>query len=150
MSLQLDLQFVPLKSAISNKVLQAYRQDAQWPLHAKLPDNPRGKVVWVSVETHHRQIAIARLELAPPEFCMVSELIVNSKFRSQGVGRWFMQRIEQYCSSLSIRRLMLQASSGSEKFYESLSFTDDPYVPTMLKKDVNPLLPKMFLASAGK
>ncbi|OEZ60726.1 GNAT family N-acetyltransferase [Duganella sp. HH105] len=141
----LELQFVPLKSAISAKVLHSYHQDANWPSATELPHDPRGKVVWVSVETKGKQIAIARLELAPPEFCAVSEVIVRSKYRSQGVGRWFMHRIEQYCNSLGIRRLVLQPTSTSEKFYESLSFHNDPYIPTLLKKDINPLLPKMFL-----
>ncbi|ELX13873.1 hypothetical protein Jab_1c25130 [Janthinobacterium sp. HH01] len=141
----LELQFVALKSAISAKVLHSYHQDANWPSAIELPHDPRGKVVWVSVEMKGKQIAIARLELAPPEFCAVSEVIVRSKYRSQGVGRWFMHRIEQYCNSLGIRRLVLQPTSASEKFYESLSFHNDPYIPTLLKKDVNPLLPKMFL-----
>ncbi|WP_332855302.1 GNAT family N-acetyltransferase [Duganella sp. S19_KUP01_CR8] len=142
----LELQFVPLKSAISSKVLRDYRQDANWPSNPELAHDPRGKIVWVSVEANGKQIAIARLELAPPEFCAVSELIVRSKYRSQGVGRWFMHRIEQYCNSLGIRRLMLEAANGSEKFYQSLSFHNDPYIPTILKKDINPLLPKMFVA----
>jgi len=142
----LELQFVPLKSALPAKVLHAYRQDANWPSSPELPHDPRGKVVWVSVETKGKQIAIARLELAPPEFCAVSEVIVRSKYRSQGVGRWFMHRIEQYCNSFGIRRLVLQAANGTEKFYASLSFHNDPYLPTFLKKDINPLLPKMFVA----
>ncbi|NVD74614.1 N-acetyltransferase [Duganella sp. BJB488] len=141
----LVLQFVPLKTALPLKALRAYRQDANWPTDTKLPSNPIGKIVWVSVETNRKQIAIARLELAPPEFCMVSELIVNSKYRSQGVGRWFVQRIEQYCHSLGIRRLVLRPTNGSEKFYASLSFQKDPFVPEMLKKEINPMLPKMFM-----
>lgn len=147
--MSLELQFIPLKSELSAKVLRAYRQDANWP-NSKLPPKPRGKIVWVSVEADRQQIAIARLELAPPEFCVVSELIVRSKYRSQGVGRWFMHRIEQYCNSLGIRRLVLQAANGSEKFYASLAFHSDPHVPTMLKKDVNPLLPKMLVTLPGK
>ncbi len=111
-----------------------------------MPPNPCGKIVWVSVENKRKQIAIARLELAPPEFCMISELIVHSKFRSQGVGRWFLHRIEQYCNTLGIRRLVLRAANGSEKFYASLSFHNDPHMPELLKKDINPLLPKMFMA----
>ena len=142
----LELQFVPLKSAISPKVLHDYRRDANWPTNPELPHDPRRRAVWVSVETKGKQIAIARLELAPPEFCAVSEVIVRSKYRSQGVGRWFMHRIEQYCNSFGIRRLVLQAANGTEKFYASLSFHNDPYLPTFLKKDINPLLPKMFVA----
>jgi len=141
----LVLQFIPLKTALPAKVLRAYRQDANWPTDTKLPPDPIGKIVWVSVETNRKQIAIARLELAPPEFCVVSELIVNSKYRSQGVGRWFMQRIEQYCHSHGIRRLVLRPANGSEKFYASLAFQKDPFVPEMLKKDINPMLPKMFM-----
>jgi GNAT superfamily N-acetyltransferase len=141
-----NLQFVPLKSPPSAKALGAYRKDAQWP-DAPRPKavDPRGKVVWVGVESNKRQIAIARLELAPPEFCYVADLIVSSKFRGHGVGRWFIQRIEQYCNSLGIRRLVLEAASGTETFYQSLAFMPDPLVPSMLKKDINPLQRKMFL-----
>jgi GNAT superfamily N-acetyltransferase len=146
-----DLQFVPLKSPLSAKVLNAYRKEANSPdaPQAKAAD-PRGKVVWVSVESNKKQIAIARLELAPPEFCYVADLIVSSKYRGCGVGHWFMQRIEQYCNGLGIRRLLLEAANGTESFYQSLAFMQDPLVPSMLKKDVNPLQRKMFLPPQGR
>lgn len=141
-----ELHFVPLKSAPSAKALQAYHLDANWPASQQaLQQTPRGVVRWVSVEVRSKQIAIARLELAPPEFCYVADLIVSSAWRGKGVGSWFMQRIEQYCNGLGIRRLILQAAHGTDAFYQAQRFAPDPYVPTMLKKDINPLLPKMFL-----
>ncbi|GJI89725.1 MULTISPECIES: GNAT family N-acetyltransferase [Duganella] len=146
-----DLQFVPLKSPLSPKALSAFRKDADWPdtPQPKAID-PRGKIVWVSVESNKKPIAIARLELAPPEFCYVADVIVSSKFRGRGVGHWFMQRIEQYCHGLGIRRLLLEAANGTESFYKSLAFMQDPFVPSMLKKDVNPLQRKMFLPPQGR
>ena len=146
-----DLQFAPLKSPPSPKALSAYRKDADWP-DMPLPKkiDPRGRIVWVSVESHQKQIAIARLELAPPEFCYVADVIVSSKFRGRGVGHWFMQRIEQYCNGLGIRRLLLEAGNGTEAFYQSLAFVNDPLVPSMLKKDINPLQRKMFLPPQGR
>jgi N-acetylglutamate synthase-like GNAT family acetyltransferase len=141
-----SLQFRPLNTPLSTKALLAYRKDADsngaLPQHTA--QDARGKVQWVSVEANGKQIGVARLELAPPEFCFVSELIISSKFRGQGVGHWFMTRIEQYCLGLGIRRLLLEAGNGTESFYKSQSFVSDPYLPNVLKKEINPFQRKVF------
>jgi N-acetylglutamate synthase-like GNAT family acetyltransferase len=141
-----DLQFRPLKTALSNKQLVAWRKDADMdgamPQHK--PQDARGKVQWVSVEANGKQIGVARLELAPPEFCFVSELIISSKFRGQGIGHWFMTRIEQYCMGQGIRRLLLEAREGTGSFYKSQAFLSDPRLPHLLKKDINPFQRKVF------
>jgi N-acetylglutamate synthase-like GNAT family acetyltransferase len=141
-----DLQFRPLKAPLSNKVLLAWRKDAD--LEGAMPQHKaqdaRGKVQWVSVEAKGKQIGVARLELAPPEFCFVSELIISSKFRGQGIGHWFMTRIEQYCLAQGIRRLLLEAGEGTESFYKSQSFISDPHLPHLLKKEINPFQRKVF------
>jgi GNAT superfamily N-acetyltransferase len=141
-----SLEFRPLKAPLSTKALLAYRKDAgsKGTLPQPSAQNARGKVQWVSVEANGKQIGIARLELAPPEFCFVSELIISSKFRGQGIGHWFMIRIEQYCLGLGIRRLLLEAGDGTESFYKSQSFVADPYLPNLLKKDINPFQRKVF------
>lgn len=142
-----ELQFRPLKAPLSNKALQAYRKDAapSAPMPKNIAQDARGKVQWVSVELNATQIGVARLELAPPEFCFVADLIISSKFRGRGVGRWFMARIEQYCHAQGIRRLLLRAGDGTESFYKSQSFVSDPLVPHLLKKDINPFQRKMFM-----
>ncbi|MET0268375.1 MAG: GNAT family N-acetyltransferase, partial [Duganella sp.] len=142
-----DLQFVPLKAPLSNKALETYRKDAAWtdPLPPKSAGDARGTIQWVSIAYKNKQIGIARLELAPPQFCFVSELIILSKFRGRGCGRWFMGKIEQYCLSFGIHRLLLQAGQGSESFYASQLFVADPMIPNMLRKDLNPFQRKMFV-----
>jgi len=142
-----ELQFRPLKAPLSNKALEAYRKDASWtaPLPKQAAQDSRGKVQWVSVEWKAKQIGIARLELAPPEFCFLSELIISSKFRGRGVGRWFMARIEQYCHAQGILRLLLKAGDGTESFYKAQAFVADPLLPDLLKKDINPFQRKMFM-----
>jgi GNAT superfamily N-acetyltransferase len=130
------------------KLLHTLRREAGWPAanpvdHAQ--PNPLGRVQWVSVETAKATIAIARLELAPPEFCYVADLIVAHRHRGQGVGRWFLQRIEQYCAGAGIRRLLLQAAADTEPFYAALQFAPDPRAPGFLKKDINPFQRKMFV-----
>ena len=142
-----ELQFIPLKAPLCNKALLAYRKDAAWssPLPNATATDARGKVQWVSVEWKAKQIGIARLELAPPEFCYLSELIISSKLRGRGVGRWFMARIEQYCHAQGIRRLLLEAGDGTESFYKSQAFVADPLLPNLLKKDINPFQRKMFM-----
>jgi N-acetylglutamate synthase-like GNAT family acetyltransferase len=141
-----NLQFRPLKTPLSPKALMAYRKDGD--LSGAMPQqksqDARGKVQWVSVEANGKQIGIARLELAPPEFCYVSELIISRKFRGQHIGHWFMTRIEQYCLAQGIRRLLLEARQGTEAFYKSQSFVSDPYLPNMLKKEINPFQRKVF------
>ena len=145
--MDLDLQFRPLKAALSAKALDAYRKDGglSGPPPDKMAKNVRGKLQWVSVEHNKKQIGIARLELAPPEFCYVSELVINSKYRGQGIGHWFMTRIEQYCLGLGIRRLLLEAGDGTDSFYKSQAFVADPLVPQMLKKEINPFQRKLFI-----
>jgi N-acetylglutamate synthase-like GNAT family acetyltransferase len=145
--MSLDLEFRPLKAPLSAKALDAYRKDASMSgaMPRKTAENARGKVQWVSVEHNKKQIGVARLELAPPEFCYVSELIISSKFRGQGIGHWFMTRIEQYCLGLGIRRLLLEAGDGTDAFYKSQAFVADPLVPNMLKKEINPFQRKMFI-----
>jgi GNAT superfamily N-acetyltransferase len=141
-----DLQFRPLKAPPSTKALLAWRKDAE--MEGALPQrkalDARGKIQWVCVEANGKQIGIARLELAPPEFCFVSELIISSKFRGQGAGQWFMSRIEQYCLAQGIRRLLLEAGDGTESFYKSQSFVNDPLMPSLMRKEINPFQRKVF------
>ena len=145
--MDLDLQFRPMKAPPTTKALLAFRKDAglKGALPAPKAHDVRGTVQWVSVELKNKQIGIARLELAPPEFCYLSELIISSKFRGRGVGRWFMARIEQYCHAQGIRRLLLEAGDGTESFYKSQAFVADPLLPNLLKKDINPFQRKMFM-----
>jgi GNAT superfamily N-acetyltransferase len=145
--MSIELEFRPLKAPLTAKALDAYRKDASMAgaMPRKAAGNARGKVQWVSVEHNRKQIGVARLELAPPEFCYVSELIISSKFRGQGIGHWFMTRIEQYCLGQGIRRLLLEAGDGTEAFYKSQAFVADPLVPHMLKKEINPFQRKLFI-----
>lgn len=146
------LTFRPLAKA-PTKLLHSMRRDAGWPEtnpidHAQT--HPMGRVQWVSVENAKTTIAIARLELAPPEFCFVADLIVASKHRGQGVGRWFLRHIEQYCVDQDIRRLLLQAAPGTERFYAALLFAPDPRAPGFLKKELNPFQRKSFIAPTAR
>lgn len=141
------LQFHLLPEPPTPKMLAAFRKDAGWPtsIAAGTLHDPNAQLQWACVETGQRRIGIVRLELAPPQFCYLGDLIIHSQYRGQGIGPWFIQRIEQYCHTLGIRRLMLQAHPGTEQFYAGLDFAPDPYVPSFLKKDINPLQPRMFL-----
>ncbi|MBA5635828.1 GNAT family N-acetyltransferase [Duganella sp. LX20W] len=149
--MSLALSFRPLAKP-PTKLLHAMRRDAGWPAANRADQaqpHPMGRVQWVSVESGKATIAIARLELAPPEFCYLADLIVASKHRGQGVGRWFLQHIEQYCVGQGIRRLLLQAAPDTEPFYTALLFAPDARAPGFLKKDLNPFQRKLFTAPAG-
>lgn len=141
-----EFTFVPLQATFPAKRLRAYRQEAEWadPPQRAAAD-PRGRVLWVSVQVGREEIGIARLELAAPEFCFLSELIIRRNWRGKGAGRWFVQRIERYCAALGIRRLVLEAAPGSEAFYASLQFAANPRLPTMLSKELPLLQAKMFV-----
>jgi|GEM_PF-862532 len=140
----------------TKKSLLAFQRDAGWSVSAKsveailLPSdsNPtvNKRIQWVSVELDKVKIGIARLELAQPEFCYISDLVIKSKYRGQGVGRWMLRHIEDICNALAIKRVLLKPESRNIAFYESLSFAADPFVPGMLRKDLNPFQRKMFLA----
>ena len=145
-----SLQFHILSQPLTAKTLAAFRKDAGWKTHIQERTlyDPDAHVRWACVETGQRRIGIVRLELAPPEFCYLGDLIIHSKFRGQGVGHWFIQRIEQYCRTLGIKRLVLHPEQGTEDFYARLSFVADPFSPHFVKKDINPLQPKMFIPPA--
>lgn len=128
------------------KRLRAFRREAGWPTTPPpaVPDS-RGKIQWVGAANTHKQIGIARLELAAPAFCYVTDFIIGRDWRGKGVGSWFIHQIERYCASMGIERLLLEAAPGTGPFYTALGFRPDVRVPAMLCKNVAPLQRKMFL-----
>jgi GNAT superfamily N-acetyltransferase len=141
------LTFEILPQAPSSKVLQTWRKDAGWkaPVQANTLKHPNAIIHWARVMAGKHQAGIVRLELAPPEFCYVGDLIIASKFRGEGIGSWFLLAIEQYAGNLGIKRLVLQPEAGTEGFYAARQFVSDPFVPSFLKKDLSPLQRKRFL-----
>jgi GNAT superfamily N-acetyltransferase len=135
--------FVPLAAPLAPKVLAAFRKDAGWTGSdrdaLRGAAGPGGRVQWVTVQVGQKTVAVARLELAPPQFCMVSDLIVLASHRGRGIGAWCMGQIERYCIAQGIPRVLLQAEAASRGFYEKLDFVDDPRVAGFLKKELNAL-----------
>ena len=139
------LSFRLLAEPPTLKALQKFQEDAGWSISRKDREkqlDQRRRIQWVAVEMDQVKMAIARLELAPPEFCYVADLIVKGKFRGQGVGRWFVFHIERFCAQAGIRRLTLVPEAGSLPFYEALGFVPDAMVPGVWKKDAPLLQPK--------
>lgn len=141
--MQYSLSFCPQSAPLSEKVLLAFRKDAGWSNRdtSALGDagGLGGLVQWVTVESGKKRVGIARLELAPPQFCFVSDLIVLREHRGRGVGEWFMGQIEQHCRALGIPRVLLQPMADNQRFYEKLDFVADPLVAGFLKKEIRPL-----------
>jgi GNAT superfamily N-acetyltransferase len=141
--MQASFAFRPLSAPLSDKVLLAFRKDAGWSNRDTSAlagaGHPGGLVQWVTVESGKKRIGIARLELAAPQFCFVSDLIVLREHRGRGVGEWFMKQIEQHCLGLGIPRVLLQPMADNRAFYEKLDFVADPLVAGFLKKDIRPL-----------
>lgn len=141
--MQASLCFRVLDAPLSDKVLLAFRKDAGWnnrDLSALGGAGGAGGLVrWVTVERGQKRVGIARLELAPPQFCFVSDLIVLRAQRGRGVGEWFMQQIERHCMAQGIPRVLLQPMADNRGFYEKLDFVADPLVAGFLKKDIRPL-----------
>jgi GNAT superfamily N-acetyltransferase len=136
-----SISFRLLPGAIPPKTLAAFRKDAGWTdggAVADQPLRPGSRVQWATIQTGSRTIGIARLELAPPQFCYVSDLIVLKQHRGRGLGAWFMQQIEQHCLGAGIPRVLLQPLHGSQPFYEKLRFVSDPLVAGFLKKELGP------------
>jgi GNAT superfamily N-acetyltransferase len=140
--MQASLVFRPLSASLPEKVLLAFRKDAGWSnrdtAHLDRAERPGSLVQWVTVEAGKRRVGIARLELAPPQFCYVSDLIVLSSHRGHGVGEWFMKQIEQHCIGFGIPRLLLQPMDENRNFYRKLSFIEDPVAAGFLKKELRP------------
>ena len=141
--MQSSLSFRALSAPLSDKVLLAFRKDAGWSNRdtSALGSSGQwgGEAQWVTVESGKKRIAIARLELAPPQFCFVSDLIVLREHRGRGVGEWFMRQIEGHCRKQDIPRVLLQPMAENRAFYEKLDFVADPLVAGFLKKEIRPL-----------
>lgn len=144
--MQSNLTFLAMPAAPSAKALKAFRKDAGW---SAAPDDalngafaPGSRVQWAAVLSGKKTIGIVRLELAPPQFCYLSELVILSEHRGRGVGEWFMEQIECFCLARGIGRVVLQADDASRGFYDKLRFVADPLAAGFLKKDINPLLRK--------
>jgi GNAT superfamily N-acetyltransferase len=144
---QSELNFVPLAQPRAKKTIRAFLADAGWP--ERKDDTaltvPGRCVQWVCVERAGTTLGIARLELAPPQFCYVASVVVKRQFHRQGIGRWLLRNIEAYCVDRGIQRLLLSAERGSEPFYDAMFFVPDPLAPPFLKKELNPFQKKRFL-----
>lgn len=134
------LSFSLLARAPSKKVMQTFQKEAGLSpvLKMKFENsfNPNCKTQWVGVNLDNAMVGIARLELAPPEFCFISNFIVKSQYRRHGIGKWLLGEIEKYCSGIGIRRLLLKPTDESLPFYETLFFTPDPLISGYLKKEI--------------
>jgi len=141
-----NLSFLAMPAAPTPKVLKAFRNDAGWrevgdaALDGAFAPGSRGQ--WAAVLSGKKTIGIVRLELAPPQFCYLSELVILADHRGRGVGEWFMEEIERFCRSGGIGRIVLQPNDAARAFYDKLRYTADPLVAGFLKKDINPLLRK--------
>lgn len=136
-----SLAFRPVPT-MSHKTLLAFRQDAGWGNTEAAPGRAQrsgGQVQWGTAVLGQRVIAIVRMELAPPHFCYVSDLIVLRGQRGRGVGAWLMARVERHCLALGIPRVLLQPEGGTEAFYRKLHFVADPLAAGFLKKELAPI-----------
>lgn len=134
-----SLVFAQLPSPLNPKLLRDFQRDAGWDDNPEAPQataHPGGQVKWVAALSGKKTVAIARLELAPPHFCYVSELIVLSGHRGRGVGEWFVKQIEMHCFQERIPRVVLQAKEDARAFYEKLHFVADPLAAGFMKKEV--------------
>lgn len=140
--MQSSLTFRPLSAPLPDKVLLAFRKDAGWSNRdtsaAANAGGMGGLVQWVTVESGKKRVAIARLELAAPQFCFVSDLIVLNAHRGRGIGEWLIKQIELHCLGLGIPRVLLQPMDHNRAFYEKLDFVADPLIAGFLKKEIRP------------
>lgn len=134
-----NLTFKQLERTPAKKVLLDFESDAGWPLSKNALRKVRAdkpSVRWVCVQANGMPIGLAQLELAPPQFCYLSHLVIKSEYRGRGIGRWFLEHIEQMTFSMGIPRLLLTPEERSIPFYQALNFQPDPLVPGVLKKEV--------------
>lgn len=132
-----------LEPDIAAKTLLAFRKDAGWN-NADMAARqgalqPGSRVQWATARFNQKLVGIARLELAPPQFCHISDFIVLRTHRGRGTGAWMMGEIERLCAGAGMPRVLLQPNPDSRAFYEKLRFVADPRVPGFMKKDIGPL-----------
>jgi GNAT superfamily N-acetyltransferase len=141
--MQDSLVFRLLPAPPTPKTLLVFRRNAGWntldPASIAEALVPRPGMQWVTVLQRHRTVAIARLELAPPQFCFVSDCIVDRSMRGRGVGSWLLGQVERECRERGIPRLLLRPTDESLGFYRKLGFTPDTAVAGFLRKDVGPV-----------
>ena len=141
----LTLHFLP--ALPSPKLLREFRKDAGWDQDTDALRGglmPGSEVKWATVQSGKKTVGIARLELARPQFCYVSELMVLKAWRGRGIGEWFMKQIELHCFETGIPRVLLQPKEEARAFYEKLDFVADPMVAGFLKKDIAPQRRRML------
>lgn len=145
MHASLTLRLLP---ALPNpKLLRDFRKDAGWEKETDAlrgPLWPGSQVEWATVQSGQKTIGIARLELARPQFCYVSELVILKAWRGRGIGEWFMKQIELHCFQAGLPRVVLQPKEEARAFYEKLDFVPDPLVAGFMKKDVAPQRRRML------
>ena len=143
-----DLTFHLLPEPPSKKVLQVFQKDAGTDQIIRRQSRsvlPNAKDQWIAIRCSKALIGIARLELAPPKFCHMSNFILLNTHRRKGIGRWSMKRIEEYCFSLGIQYIVLEPTEQSLPFYTALSFVPDPLVKGALRKNVGIFMKQRFL-----
>lgn len=140
------MQAIPvfrLEPDITAKTLLAFRKDAGWSntdmaaLQGGL--QPGSRVQWATARLNQKLVGIARLELALPRFCHVSDFVILRAHRGRGAGAWLVAEIERHCAGLGIPRVVLQPNPDSRAFYEKLRFVADPLVPGFMKKEIGPV-----------
>lgn len=125
----------------SAKLLREFRRDAGWDQDTEALLGglwPGGEVQWATVQFGQKTVGIARLELARPQFCYVSELMILKAYRGRGIGEWFMTQIESHCRQAGVPRVLLRPKDDARAFYEKLAFVTDPLVAGFMKKEIAP------------
>ena len=129
------------------RVLREFRTDAGWDQETDALRGglwPGSQVEWALVRAGQKTVGIARLELARPQFCYVSELVILKSHRGRGIGEWFMRQIELHCCKIGIPRVLLQPKDDARAFYEKLDFVSDPLVAGFMKKEIAPQRRRML------
>ena len=124
--MQQNLYLYPANVNPPEEVLTFFQNEAGWT--EKLVNrkplllNKYTYVQWLTLTDGPVSLAIARLKIAPPEFCFVSNFILAKDYRLQGYGRSLMTEIEDLARAKNLKRVVLQATGESNLFYEKLGY----------------------------
>lgn len=145
----LEFSFSLMTEPPRRKILQSFYAEAglspSKQTLAQLLKGQTQRVQWVCMKQGRDIVGIARLEVAPPEFCYLSDLMIQKRRRGRGVGRQFVRAIETHCARMRISRLLLATTAETKGFYEKLGFVSDSALPGMLRRDINPLARRVFV-----
>lgn len=135
-----------IKYKISKPTLSEYRklyEGTGWVPSSSLSDEMLQTAIdhswyWISAYDNQRLVGVGRPISDGVLYSFVCDMIVDPKYRNQGIGTKILEMLKEKCRQHSFQRVWLFAATGKTDFYIKNGFDARPaYAPGMqMKKGV--------------